>query len=181
MSEIRKIVANLCEQRLNKEVSERAYLAWMRSGLIGTCWRHFRTRNFYMVVGFSFCATTDEWAIHYQPMDSLLPFSRPISSAFGQVNDATSEFYGCNRFDQVELATHSALLYSQPDATSVPAQRSDQPKRGPDASAAKRDFRGEARAQGFEGDACGECGNFTLVRNGTCMKCNTCGGTTGCS
>jgi len=39
----------------------------------------------------------------------------------------------------------------------------------------------EAKMKGFEGDACGECGNFTLVRNGTCMKCNTCGGTSGCS
>jgi ribonucleoside-diphosphate reductase alpha chain len=39
----------------------------------------------------------------------------------------------------------------------------------------------EARMKGFEGDACKECGNFTLVRNGTCLKCNTCGGTTGCS
>ncbi len=39
----------------------------------------------------------------------------------------------------------------------------------------------EARMKGFEGDNCGACGNFTLVRNGTCMKCNTCGSTTGCS
>jgi ribonucleoside-diphosphate reductase alpha chain len=39
----------------------------------------------------------------------------------------------------------------------------------------------QARAKGYEGDACGECGNFTLVRNGTCMKCVTCGGTSGCS
>ncbi len=39
----------------------------------------------------------------------------------------------------------------------------------------------EARMKGYEGDACGSCGNFTLVRNGTCMKCNTCGGTSGCS
>ncbi len=38
-----------------------------------------------------------------------------------------------------------------------------------------------ARAKGFEGAACDECGNFTLVRNGTCLKCNTCGATTGCS
>ena len=41
--------------------------------------------------------------------------------------------------------------------------------------------RAEARAKGYEGEACGECGNFTLVRNGTCMKCDTCGSTTGCS
>ncbi|GIR63241.1 MAG: ribonucleotide-diphosphate reductase subunit alpha [Alphaproteobacteria bacterium] len=39
----------------------------------------------------------------------------------------------------------------------------------------------EAKIKGFEGEACGECGNFTLVRNGTCMKCNTCGATSGCS
>ena len=38
-----------------------------------------------------------------------------------------------------------------------------------------------ARMQGYEGDSCGECGNFTLVRNGTCLKCVTCGSTTGCS
>jgi ribonucleoside-diphosphate reductase alpha chain len=38
-----------------------------------------------------------------------------------------------------------------------------------------------ARMKGYEGDACGECGNFTLVRNGTCLKCNTCGATSGCS
>ena len=39
----------------------------------------------------------------------------------------------------------------------------------------------QARMKGYEGDACGECGNFTLLRNGTCMKCDTCGGTSGCS
>ena len=39
----------------------------------------------------------------------------------------------------------------------------------------------KAKMQGFEGDSCNECGNFTLVRNGTCLKCNTCGATSGCS
>jgi ribonucleoside-diphosphate reductase alpha chain len=38
-----------------------------------------------------------------------------------------------------------------------------------------------ARMKGYEGDSCGECGNFTLLRNGTCLKCDTCGGTSGCS
>ena len=38
-----------------------------------------------------------------------------------------------------------------------------------------------ARMKGYEGDSCPECGNFTLVRNGTCLKCDTCGSTTGCS
>jgi hypothetical protein len=39
----------------------------------------------------------------------------------------------------------------------------------------------QARIKGYEGDPCASCGSFTLVRNGTCMKCHTCGGTTGCS
>jgi ribonucleoside-diphosphate reductase alpha chain len=38
-----------------------------------------------------------------------------------------------------------------------------------------------ARSKGYEGDSCAECGNFTLVRNGTCLKCDTCGATSGCS
>lgn len=39
----------------------------------------------------------------------------------------------------------------------------------------------EARLKGYEGDACPECGQFTLVRNGTCLRCESCGATTGCS
>ncbi len=39
----------------------------------------------------------------------------------------------------------------------------------------------EARMKGYEGDSCGGCGAFTLVRNGTCLKCVSCGGTSGCS
>ncbi|MEZ5852780.1 MAG: vitamin B12-dependent ribonucleotide reductase [Hyphomicrobiaceae bacterium] len=43
------------------------------------------------------------------------------------------------------------------------------------------ELRQEARVRGYEGESCQECGNFTLVRNGTCLKCDTCGGTSGCS
>ena len=39
----------------------------------------------------------------------------------------------------------------------------------------------EARIKGYEGDPCTTCGHMTLVRNGTCLKCDTCGTTTGCS
>jgi len=38
-----------------------------------------------------------------------------------------------------------------------------------------------ARLKGYEGDACGECGQFTMVRNGSCLRCDSCGATTGCS
>ncbi len=43
------------------------------------------------------------------------------------------------------------------------------------------DARAEARMKGYEGESCSECGNFTMVRNGTCLKCDTCGSTSGCS
>jgi ribonucleoside-diphosphate reductase alpha chain len=39
----------------------------------------------------------------------------------------------------------------------------------------------EAKLRGYEGVACSECQNFTMVRNGTCLKCDTCGSTSGCS
>jgi ribonucleoside-diphosphate reductase alpha chain len=39
----------------------------------------------------------------------------------------------------------------------------------------------QARQSGFEGEACGHCGAMTMVRNGTCLKCTTCGETSGCS
>jgi ribonucleoside-diphosphate reductase alpha chain len=54
-------------------------------------------------------------------------------------------------------------------------------KAGAAAAPSKAERRAEAKAKGYEGEMCGECGNFTLVRNGTCMKCDTCGSTTGCS
>jgi ribonucleoside-diphosphate reductase alpha chain len=39
----------------------------------------------------------------------------------------------------------------------------------------------QARLKGYEGDPCTECGQLTLVRNGACLKCDTCGATSGCS
>ena len=41
--------------------------------------------------------------------------------------------------------------------------------------------RSEAKIKGYEGSCCSECGNFSMVRNGTCLKCETCGATSGCS
>ena len=43
------------------------------------------------------------------------------------------------------------------------------------------DKRAVAKMSGFTGDECGNCHSFTMVRNGTCLKCETCGETTGCS
>jgi ribonucleoside-diphosphate reductase alpha chain len=84
---------------------------------------------------------------------------------------------------RAEVAGTTALK-SEPEQKLSPAQAlehlawSDARAHAKQAAAEKR---AEARAKGYEGEACGECGNFTLVRNGTCMKCDTCGSTTGCS
>jgi ribonucleoside-diphosphate reductase alpha chain len=78
----------------------------------------------------------------------------------------------------------SVALKSEPEQKLSPTQalellnHADARNHAKYAAAEKR---AEARAKGYEGEACGECGNFTLVRNGTCLKCDTCGSTTGCS
>ncbi|WP_029081160.1 adenosylcobalamin-dependent ribonucleoside-diphosphate reductase [Bradyrhizobium sp. th.b2] len=43
------------------------------------------------------------------------------------------------------------------------------------------DQRSIAKMSGYTGDCCSNCSSFTMVRNGTCLKCETCGETTGCS
>jgi len=83
--------------------------------------------------------------------------------------------------DHVDGAT---ALKHEPEQQLSPAQALEQlawQKPNPDAKALAAERRAEAKARGYEGEMCGECGNFTLVRNGTCMKCDTCGSTTGCS
>jgi len=50
-----------------------------------------------------------------------------------------------------------------------------------DAKAKADDRRRKSLMQGYTGNSCSECQNFTMVRNGTCEKCDTCGATSGCS
>lgn len=89
-----------------------------------------------------------------------------------------------------ELAEEIAEEVSEEVATesqqSVTALFSD--KAAADAAAAKAEAKkveNERRmrsiAQGYTGNMCSECQNFTMVRNGTCEKCDTCGATSGCS
>jgi ribonucleoside-diphosphate reductase alpha chain len=78
----------------------------------------------------------------------------------------------------------TTALKSEPEQKLSPAQALEQLSRTDARTHARQaaaEKRAEARAKGYEGEACGECGNFTLVRNGTCLKCDTCGSTTGCS
>jgi ribonucleoside-diphosphate reductase alpha chain len=76
----------------------------------------------------------------------------------------------------------TAALKTDPEAKLSPAQELEHRSEArAHAKAAAAEKRAEAKARGYEGEACSECGNFTLVRNGTCLKCDTCGSTTGCS
>jgi ribonucleoside-diphosphate reductase alpha chain len=76
----------------------------------------------------------------------------------------------------------TAALKAEPEQRLSPAEQLEvRTDARVNAKAAAAEKRAEARAKGYEGEACGECGNFTLVRNGTCLKCDTCGSTTGCS
>ncbi|HET7848578.1 MAG TPA: vitamin B12-dependent ribonucleotide reductase, partial [Pseudolabrys sp.] len=92
-------------------------------------------------------------------------------------------------------STGAVALKAEPQARLSPAQELEQKALETRAQPSPKSFsedarerafvaaekRAEAKAKGYEGEACTECGNFTLVRNGTCMKCDTCGSTTGCS
>jgi ribonucleoside-diphosphate reductase alpha chain len=79
-------------------------------------------------------------------------------------------------------AIGATALHTEPEAKLSPTQKLEfRAEAIPDAKALAKEKRLEAKAKGYEGDPCGECQNYTLVRNGTCMKCDTCGSTTGCS
>jgi ribonucleoside-diphosphate reductase alpha chain len=78
----------------------------------------------------------------------------------------------------------ATALKAEPEAKLSPTEKLEAQTVADPRTQAKQaasEKRAEARAKGYEGEACGECGNFTLVRNGTCMKCDTCGSATGCS
>jgi ribonucleoside-diphosphate reductase alpha chain len=76
----------------------------------------------------------------------------------------------------------ATALKTEPEAKLSPVQELEHRSEARAyAKAAAAEKRAEAKARGYEGEACSECGNFTLVRNGTCLKCDTCGSTTGCS
>ncbi|CAN7707686.1 vitamin B12-dependent ribonucleotide reductase [Rhizobium sp. LjRoot98] len=74
----------------------------------------------------------------------------------------------------VETTSEVTALFSDKAAAEAAAAKSDAKK-----IEAERRIR--SIAQGYTGNMCSECQNFTMVRNGTCEKCDTCGATSGCS
>ena len=94
---------------------------------------------------------------------------------------------GANDLDFRDAPPHSAQADDTPQAPEIEAQVAklakavNQQSPRPGSLADPTGPEHQARIKGYEGDACGECGQFTLVRNGTCMRCESCGASTGCS
>lgn len=88
---------------------------------------------------------------------------------------------------EASAATHraeGAICALQAFAEDLRAEIGAAPAPRPDTAAPRRALpaaREEARLKGYEGDPCPDCGSMTMVRNGTCLKCDSCGATTGCS
>jgi ribonucleoside-diphosphate reductase alpha chain len=73
----------------------------------------------------------------------------------------------------------AASVSAPPDITPSAAS----PAAGATATAtlARTEAVNASKAKGYTGNACSECGQLTMVRNGACEKCDSCGATSGCS
>ncbi|MGH2574901.1 MAG: vitamin B12-dependent ribonucleotide reductase [Ignavibacteria bacterium] len=100
--------------------------------------------------------------------------------------DSISKLDDESDFDEEEIYSERIVeqIHTPPDVK--PAQQqtkssnpgvSSQKKTNPENSEIIR----EAKMKGYTGDICQDCGSVTMVRNGTCLKCVTCGATSGCS
>ncbi len=96
----------------------------------------------------------------------------PVASLHQEVTTA---------FARPDLATTTALYARQVVETEVRRTTLAPIAANTAVTLTESERRAEARVKGYEGEDCRECGNFTLVRNGTCLKCDTCGSTSGCS
>ncbi|MEI2299883.1 vitamin B12-dependent ribonucleotide reductase [Ensifer sp. MJa1] len=76
--------------------------------------------------------------------------------------------------ETAETATDVTALFSDKAAAEAASAKTDAKK-------VEAERRARSIMQGYTGNMCTECQNFTMVRNGTCEKCDTCGATSGCS
>jgi ribonucleoside-diphosphate reductase alpha chain len=104
--------------------------------------------------------------------------SDAVQHAAGGGSNVTAFAGGSGHRNETAGAT---ALKIEPEARLSPTEQLETRNTQPTAKQVASERRLEAKAKGYEGDACGECQNYTLVRNGTCMKCDTCGATSGCS
>ncbi len=75
---------------------------------------------------------------------------------------------------EIREEERSSIKEEKPEPTPVSASETQ------GALSPETDYQ-RAKQLGYTGDICPDCGSMTMVRNGTCMKCVTCGSTSGCS
>jgi ribonucleoside-diphosphate reductase alpha chain len=108
--------------------------------------------------------------------DEVTAFKRDYEERAAEFAEEIEEDSPPDLFDAESPAT---ALFSDKAAADAAAAKTAAAK--VDAKAVAADRRALAIQQGYTGNMCTECSNFTMVRNGTCEKCNTCGATSGCS
>lgn len=109
---------------------------------------------------------------HVGPEEILQRTLRPVD------NDADLGIGVANKPATTPPVSEPVTAYTQEVSTPTPVAAAAQVQKS---SESQEDKYNRARQMGYTGDACGDCGSMTLVRNGTCLKCNTCGATSGCS
>jgi ribonucleoside-diphosphate reductase alpha chain len=110
--------------------------------------------------------------------------ARLISKGFSRstVTDNLVVLRG-GEFDRLRKPADDAVATTPPEIEAQVARLAEAVNRKapPGSLAAPATRASGARAKGYEGDACPECGQFTLVRAGACLRCDSCGANTGCS
>ncbi|QBK32313.1 vitamin B12-dependent ribonucleotide reductase [Roseitalea porphyridii] len=114
----------------------------------------------------------------------VLQLQEEASAFHRDYADRNAAFQADNRADSATEAEADAQAEAQAAAAAATGLSPSATHTSADADDAKQieaERRMQAMMQGYTGDMCGECSNFTMVRNGTCLKCDTCGATSGCS
>ncbi len=120
-----------------------------------------------------------ELAVSYLGRDDLahVPTEEIMSRKMKPSDDVQQEEQEDQKDDTWKRTSTSTSWDSKPENVGVESPASSETSNG---SNYQSDF-DRAKQMGYTGDACPECGSMTMVRNGTCLKCITCGSTTGCS
>ncbi|WP_062202973.1 vitamin B12-dependent ribonucleotide reductase [Aureimonas sp. AU12] len=115
------------------------------------------------------------------PLTVLSARSGPMSVGTGQAAAFKRDYETAPLTDPAPTADVSPAqgLFDSPLAFPASDRDVARVETAPKTTSAER--RAQAMMKGYTGDSCSECSNFTMVRNGTCLKCDTCGSTSGCS
>ncbi len=100
-------------------------------------------------------------------------FREPAVSDLGRHHLAhVPRAYDASDVSDLDELSFDAAVSQEPMilASPGPAEATDHPSIEMTFGAEKARRRKDARLQGYTGDTFGECGNFTLARNGTCLR-----------